>query len=567
MARAHPMWLYLGPKDETRINAAELSEKELLDEVHRLTHFSQEDSIPLTSSHVPFDADHPPTENPIDPDYLQDLPNDTSERGDSSVPVGSHTEGNASSKAEHADPINPEAILIDPKSAANDISDTAGSMHDDDADHAAFVDAAAEEAEALPSKRSSGGFADEDDLWDLDEDFIEPPPKKSKTSAAPSDLAASEPSAPATVPVAQISTSSSLSKGKNIPSVAAAATPPSGKPDLRAVISSLESFASQYASLEVDKAQLQKEVESSSSKLEGAIKIVAEARTEIDTLKEELEVLKRRLKDEEVARLTAEARAMEKDDLLRQSSLALLRDADIPVEALDELYPVPSFVDDSSGALPESDRLQRMRDRVTKMEKDMRNTYALAAIVNKKNELAADTERYALTELHKATESLNSLNKADENKRIHKHVHALTQLSSADEVFWREQAKASTVAKFQDRVQQVHRFFDKVYKALRVIWKTMFPLNAVPPTLLTLMSEFSNAKKIRDLVRAQVFEGARFTLALVLARYPSTNLLSIAKAVGDLELLYPKVMLPANMIVDKIEKDSKEPEEKDTPQE
>ncbi|KAK1628758.1 hypothetical protein QYE76_003073 [Lolium multiflorum] len=287
---AHPMWLYSGPKDETRINAAELSEKELLDEVRRLTHFSQEDSIPLTSSHVPFDADHPPTENPIDPDYLQDLPNDTSEKGDSSVPVGSHTEENASSEAERADPINPEAILIDPKSAANDISDTAGSMHDDDADHAAFVDAAAEEAEALASKRSSGGFADEDDLWDLDEDFIEPPPKKSKTGAAPSDLATSEVSAPATVPTAQISTASSLSKGKNIPSADAAATPPSGKP---------------------------KEVKSSSSKLKGAIKIAAEARTEVDTLKEELKELKRKLTDEEAARLTAEAWAMEKDDLLR----------------------------------------------------------------------------------------------------------------------------------------------------------------------------------------------------------------------------------------------------------
>jgi hypothetical protein len=56
------MWLYSGPKDETRINAAELSEKELLDEVRRLTHFSQEDSIPLTSSHLPFDVDYPPTE-------------------------------------------------------------------------------------------------------------------------------------------------------------------------------------------------------------------------------------------------------------------------------------------------------------------------------------------------------------------------------------------------------------------------------------------------------------------------------------------------------------------------
>jgi hypothetical protein len=68
---------------------------------------------------------------------------------------------------------------------------------------------------------------------------------------------------------------------------------------------------------------------------------------------------------------------------------------------------VPSFVDDSSGALPESDRIQRMKDRITQMEKDLRSTYALAAIVNKKSEIAADVERYTLTELHKATESLN----------------------------------------------------------------------------------------------------------------------------------------------------------------
>jgi hypothetical protein len=61
MSRAHPMWLYSGPMDETRVNAAELSEKELLDEVRHLTHFRQEDSIPLLSLQPPFDADHPPT--------------------------------------------------------------------------------------------------------------------------------------------------------------------------------------------------------------------------------------------------------------------------------------------------------------------------------------------------------------------------------------------------------------------------------------------------------------------------------------------------------------------------
>ncbi|KAK1609153.1 hypothetical protein QYE76_032826 [Lolium multiflorum] len=437
---------------------------------------------------------------------------------------------------------------------------------------------AVEEAKASPAKRSIGGFADEDDLLDWDEGFVEPPSKKAKSDTAPPAAAASEASAPQAAPAAQASTASSLSKGKDVP--ATTMTPPS---DLRGVISSLEAFASQFTSLEADNVRLQEEVKSSSSKLDGAIKKAAMARQEVDSLKEELGKLKERLKEEET-------RAAEKDELLRQSSLALLEAANIPAAALDMVpnnslangvsmalashqltrellergkgalarmhlmifpklkpdktlglveafavdtkevievfkrtsrtygallafqlmmghgfkanieemtkelpkgqdgkfvFPVPSFVDDSSGALPEVDRIQRMKDRITQMEKDLRSTYALAAIVNKKSEIAADVERYALTELHKATESLN-----------------------------------------------------------------------FPPTLLTLMSEFRNAKKIRDLVRAQVFAGARFTLALVLARYPSASLLSIANATGDLEVLYPKVLLPANIIVDRLEKDS-----------
>jgi hypothetical protein len=41
MARGHPIWLYTGPKDSTNINVADYSDKELLDEVRRLTHFNQ----------------------------------------------------------------------------------------------------------------------------------------------------------------------------------------------------------------------------------------------------------------------------------------------------------------------------------------------------------------------------------------------------------------------------------------------------------------------------------------------------------------------------------------------
>ncbi|KAK1610939.1 hypothetical protein QYE76_034612 [Lolium multiflorum] len=517
----------------------------------------------------------------------------------SSTPVDFHT-------AEHDDPIDSEVVFVDPPPPTNDTCDTAGSVRDDDADHDAFINAAVEEVRAPPAKRSTGGFGDEDDLFDLDEGLIEPPPKKAKSDAALPDIAASEASAPTATPVAQ---------------------------DLRGVISSLEAFASQFTSLEADKVRLQKEVNSSSLKLESANKIAAAARQEVDSLKEELSKLKEKLKEEETSRVVAEARVTKKDELLCQSSLALLEAADIPADALDkvpnnspansvsmtlaahqltrelldkgkgamarmhsmifpkinqdktlgqlidafavdtkeviEIFPVPTFVDDSSGALSEGDRIQRMKDRIAQMEKGLRSTYALAAIVRKKGEIVADVERYALTELHKAIESLNfiALNHAEENKRIHERVNALTQLSSAEEIFWREHSKASAVAQFQDRVQQVHHFFDKCYKDLKVIWKTMFPLNSIPPTLLTLMSEFGNTKKIRDLVRAQVFAGARFTLALVLARYPSANLLTIANAVGDLKTLYPKVVLPANIIVDKLEEDSKVPEERETPQE
>ena len=40
-------------------------------------------------------------------------------------------------------------------------------MCDDDADHDASVNAAAEETRAPPAKRSIGGFANEDDLLDM----------------------------------------------------------------------------------------------------------------------------------------------------------------------------------------------------------------------------------------------------------------------------------------------------------------------------------------------------------------------------------------------------------------
>nr|XP_051190083.1 uncharacterized protein LOC127303382 [Lolium perenne] len=45
-----------------------------------------------------------------------------------------------------------------------------------------------------------------------------------------------------------------------------------------------------------------------------------------------------------------------------------------------------------------------------------------------------------------------------------------------------------------------------------------------------------------------------------------TCLLSIANATGDFEELYPKVLVPANIIVDRLEEESNLPEERETPQ-
>jgi hypothetical protein len=43
-------------------NAVDLSEKELLDEVRRLTYFSQEDTIPMVALQGPYELRHLPAE-------------------------------------------------------------------------------------------------------------------------------------------------------------------------------------------------------------------------------------------------------------------------------------------------------------------------------------------------------------------------------------------------------------------------------------------------------------------------------------------------------------------------
>jgi hypothetical protein len=81
----------------------------------------------------------------------------------------------------------------------------------------------------------------------------------------------------------------------------------------------------------------------------------------------------------------------------------------------------------------------------------------------------------------------------------------------------------------------------------------MFPLNHLPPTLLTWMSKFSNAMKVCKLVRSQLLAGVDSALAFVLSRRPSLDLNDIARADGDVSRCIPLVKDPASVIAARLE--------------
>jgi hypothetical protein len=135
---------------------------------------------------------------------------------------------------------------------------------------------------------------------------------------------------------------------------------------------------------------------------------------------------------------------------------------------------------------------------------------------------------------------------------VHERVEALTDLSQPRGVFWTDKLKVAVVAKFKDQVQQVHRFFNKCRAGLTMIWKTVFPLNPVPPTFLTLMSNFRNAARVRALVRSQLLAGAETMFAFILSQHPSLDLELIVNADANVRPYYHVIRHPASIIVDRL---------------
>jgi hypothetical protein len=72
-----------------------------------------------------------------------------------------------------------------------------------------------------------------------------------------------------------------------------------------------------------------------------------------------------------------------------------------------QVAPVTPFIEDALAAGSETNLLQQMRTRISWMEKDLMGIHAMAVVIKKKGELAMEAERYTLSELQKAIESLN----------------------------------------------------------------------------------------------------------------------------------------------------------------
>ncbi|KAK1667852.1 hypothetical protein QYE76_056011 [Lolium multiflorum] len=540
MARVHPMWLYSGPKDETRINAADLSEKELLDEVRRLTSFNQEDSIPLISSYAPLDVDHPPSGIPMASENTRDSPDDTSEGKGSSIPVDFHTIDQTGLEDEYNGPMNLEVAHADLPSSADNTCIADGSVRNVDTDRDTFVDTSCGWGRASPAKRSTGGFADEDDLFDID--------------GALSSLLLKRPSLML------------FRRSWWLPKLRLLRLPPWLKHRLRLPFPKGRIFL-QLLLLRL------LFFESSSSKLDGAVKIAAAAYQEIDSLKEELARLKGKLKEEEASRLVAEARAAEKDEVLRQSSLALLEAANIPVDAL-ERVPNNSPANAVSTILASHQLTQELlvkgKGALARMHSmifpKIKQEKTLGQLIDT---FAVDTKE--VIEVFKRT------------SRTFGAVLAF-QLMMGYGFKGDIEEMTKGLPKGQDgQPVDLSTFKASALTCARQLLELVFPVPSFADDSSGALPESDRIQRMKDRM-TQMEKDLRSTYALAaiinkseiaadveryilgeLHKATETCLLSIANATGDFEELYPKVLAPVHVIVDRLEEMSKIPEEKETP--
>ncbi|KAK1668933.1 hypothetical protein QYE76_057092 [Lolium multiflorum] len=399
-----------------------------------------------------------------------------------------------------------------------------------------------------PAKKSSTSiFAGEDDLDLSDDDDDEVPlAKRAKfvseraVSAKESNPSPAKSTPPSRTAVEKVPVSTVIPPG-DVPASSAGRDHP-----IYATVDAVVEFAEEFTRLEIENSQLRKTVRSSADQVLEANRLATDAKNENVLLKEEAKGALSRLYSMIFPK-------MKEDKTLDDMAASFLVDPSEPVEippssSRAEPFPNPSNNDESS-------LVRRLRDQVSSLDRDITSLRAMAALVKKKGEIATAIEQYAPDGLHVATESLGFVasDAAEENKKIHEEVEAMTDVAHPNHGLWLHRPKAVVMAKFKYRVGKAHYYFDKFHAHLTMVWNTLFPLDQAPETLSALFTRFKSPERIRQLVRKELLAGAELAFASILACHPSLDLGAVANTERSLGQYYDAARGPAYTIVSRME--------------
>ncbi|KAK1606934.1 hypothetical protein QYE76_030607 [Lolium multiflorum] len=486
MSRPHQLWLFTGKNDKSRVNSADLSADELQNEVRRLTCLSTKDTIVLTSARPPYDFKHLPSEAPA---------------------------------VAQCYPPSPKSGVV---------------LEDDDDDSReprmfnTFLRTATSKRRKLPkmtpfSRADVPIYATVDAVADFGEQFTR--------------LEAEN---------AQLRKSVKTSADQVLEANRFASDAKNENASLKRELSKLrqqmkdEQEARRAAAIAVDKKEgvlresvkdllgenprgRQYNCQPSSSASSGlhidALSLAAESNVQVLGLLQKTKGALSRLYSMIFPK-------MKQDKTLDEMADAFLVDPSEPVE-------IPSSssraeLSPNSSSNDESGLVRRLRDQVSCLNKDITSLRAMAALVKKRGEIATAVEQYALDGLHVATESLGSSDAAEEDRKIHEEVEAMTDVAHPTHGLWLHRPKAVVMAKFKYRVMKAHYYFDKYYAHLTMVWNTLFPLDQAPETLSGLFTRFKSPERIRQLVRKELLAGAELAFASILACHPTLDLGAVA---------------------------------------
>ncbi|KAK1683763.1 hypothetical protein QYE76_044611 [Lolium multiflorum] len=573
MSRPHQLWLYSGKDDESRVSSADLSADDLRDEVRRLTCLSKNDNIVLISARPPYDADHPPTEalaaarcypptpesgvvledDDEDSDGTEDAPHVLE---DSDVQGEEATEDDAFVRSRRRKQVHDDLITS---------AESSPRGGDNDADDAAAPP---------PAKKSSTSiFAGEDDLDLSDDDDDEVPlAKRAKFpiyATVDAVVEFAEEFTRLEIENSQLRKTVRSSADQVLEANRLATDAKNENVLLKEEVKKLkqrlkdEQDAKHAAAAVIDKKE--GALRESIKNLLDAADLTVTRRHQLreDSIADALSLAAE--SNIQVLGLLKKAKGalsrlysmifpkMKEDKTLDDMAASFLVDPSEPVEIPPSssragLLPNPSSND-------ESGLVRRLRDQVSSLDKDITSLRAMAALVKKKGEMATAIEQYALDGLHVATESLGFVasDAAEENKKIHEEVEAMTDVAHPNHGLWLHRPKAVVMAKFKYRVGKAHYYFDKFHAHLTMVWNTLFPLDQAPETLSALFTRFKSPERIRQLVRKELLAGAELALASTLACHPSLDLEAIANTEKNLGQYYDAARGPAYTIVSRME--------------